>query len=125
MGRTSFASTSKKHLWEQGNITMSNNLYYREIADRMSNRLFQNPEEMDQIDEVISEYNDDSTVYSICAKAADVLDIVKELSNDDHIDWDNAVDEYADEVIDHLLEGQRLDTLDMISMASKSGQSLK
>ncbi len=104
---------------------MSNDLFYREMVDRMSNRLFQNPDQMDQIDEIINEHHQDSTVYTICAKAANVLDIVKELSNDDHIDWDNAVDEYADDVIEHLLEGQKIDTLDMITMASRSGQSVR
>ncbi len=61
---------------------MTDTLYYREIADRMSSRLFQNP---DQIDEIINEYHKDASVYTICAKAANVLDIVKELSNDDGI----------------------------------------
>jgi hypothetical protein len=105
---------------------MRNNLYYREIADRMSNRLLENPDQQDELDEIIArEYGDESSVYTICAKAACVFDAVEEISQDDLIDWDHALDEYADEVIDQIMAGDRLDTLDMISLATASGQSIR
>ena len=92
----------------------------------MSNRLLENPEQINEIDEIIArEYGDDNTVYSVCAKAALVFGAIEELSENDVLDWDHALDEYVDEVIDHLIAGDKLDTLDMIAMATVSGQNIR
>lgn len=105
---------------------MSSKLYYHEITNKMTEYLFQNPSRMDQIDEIInSEYQGESSIYSVCAQAANTFGTVEALSDDALIDWDNALDEYAEDVINHLLEGNKIDTLDMISMASQSGLSVR
>lgn len=101
-------------------------LYYREIVDRMSNRLFEKQELINEIDEIIAqEYGDEHSVYSVCAKAASVFKTIESLSDEDVIDWDYALEEYADEVVDHLLSGDRMDTLDMVSYATASGRNLR
>ena len=72
------------------------------------------------------EYSRDDTAYTICAKSAVAFDAVKELSHEDEtLDWDNVLDDYADDIIDHIMSGERIDTLDMISMAAISGQSVR
>lgn len=99
---------------------MSKNVYYHEIVDTV---IFQNPNRMDDANEAIEkQYGAESTVYTYCANAADVLSKVAESSNDDLLDWEGDIlEEYAEEVADRLFAGDRLDNLDMIYIASSIG----
>ena len=104
--------------------------YYREIVNTISNRIFENPDRIDQINDVINHAED---VHTLCARAADMLYGVEELHlcgveelNEDHlVDWDNALDEYVDDIADHIFTGKKIDNLSLISMASRSGQNVR
>ena len=106
---------------------MRNTLYYREIVERMSNRFLQNQDQLDRIDEILeaTASGEEGSFSSICELAADALGTVQEFSDDHDVDWDHAMDEYADHIIDHLIAGDNLDALDLISLASSSGQNVR
>ncbi|MEO9474609.1 MAG: hypothetical protein ABJG41_03730 [Cyclobacteriaceae bacterium] len=105
---------------------MRNNLYYGEIAAKISAHLYQNPEQVSQIDETYgTRVSEEDTLYTVCADAARAFDAIETLTEDPYIAWHDALDEYADDVLDHLMTGDTLDIIDMVSMASKSVQSIR
>lgn len=106
---------------------MSNSLYYGEIAAKISAHLYQNPDQIMEIDLVINQgdENSDQTLWTICAEAARVFDSIEDISEEHFIDWHKALNYYADELLDHLLQGETPNIIDMISMASESVQNTR
>ena len=104
---------------------MSNSLYYGEIAAKISAHLYQNPDQIMEIDLILSQEDDknDQTLWTICADAARVFDTIENLSEEHFIDWHEALDNYADGLLDHLLQGETPNIIDMVSMASESIQN--
>lgn len=102
---------------------MTNSLYYGEIVAKISCHLYQNPEHKAQISQVINTENDtDNTIWTLCADAAKVFDAIEDLSGEHFIDWNDALDHYADQVLEHLLDGRAPNIIDLISIASASVQ---
>lgn len=103
---------------------MSNNLYYGEIAAKISAHLYQQPELINELELLMGQEleDDGSSVWTICADAARIFDSLEDLSGDHYIDWQRALDHYADELLDHILMGQIPHMVDMVSMASRSIQ---
>lgn len=105
---------------------MRNSLYYGEIAARISAYLYKNPDHILQIDRSMSQHKEsDDTIWTICADAARVFDTIEDLSDGHFIDWHKALDQYAEEVLDSLLIGQKPHIIDMVTMASRSIQAVR
>ena len=100
---------------------MSNTLYYGEIVAKISGVLHQNPDHILRINKFMSNENyNGATLHTLCADAAKVFDKIEDLSGEHFIDWHSASDHYASEILDHLLTGKILNTVDMISMTTNS-----
>lgn len=101
---------------------MSNSLYYGEIAAKISAHLYQNPEQIMQLDLLMNSEaeNDGDSIWTVCADAARVFDTLEDLSGEHYVDWHKALNSYADELLEHLLSGDLPTIIDMISMASLS-----
>ncbi len=100
---------------------MHNTLYYGEIVAKISARLHQNPDHMVRITNMMSkEKNSNDSIWTLCADAAKVFDSIEDLSGEHFIDWHKAIDHYAQEVLDSLLIGGKLDIVDMVSMVARS-----
>lgn len=61
---------------------MSNSLYYGEIAAKISAHLYQNPEQIMQLDLLMNSEaeNDGDSIWTVCADAARVFDTLEDLS---------------------------------------------
>lgn len=96
-------------------------LYYGEIAALMAARLFQNPDHAKHIEHSMNELEKDGdTIWSMIATAARVFDTIEDLSGELFVDWHKALQHYSDAMLDHLLNGQKPGTIDMVAMASRS-----
>ncbi|MAE86202.1 MAG: hypothetical protein CMB80_25940 [Flammeovirgaceae bacterium] len=102
---------------------MSNSLYYGEIAAKLSAHLFQNPDQVVQLDLIMNEEEKGDTVWSICADAARVFDSLEDLSGEHFIDWHKALELYADEMLDFIMQGNIPNILDLMTMAVRCIQS--
>lgn len=104
---------------------MRNSLYYGEIAARISAYLYQNPDHILQIDRTLSQDNQcEDTIWTISANAARVFDLLEDMAEDQSVDWLNALDQYSEEVLDFLLVDSKPTSIDLISMAVRSIQSV-
>lgn len=106
---------------------MSKNLYYYgEIVAKISGVLHQNPDHIERINQFMNKtnYNGD-TLLTLCAEAARVFDKIEDLSGEHFIDWHRATDNYAFKILDHLLMGKTLNTVDMISLSTRSIESVR
>ncbi|MEO9804787.1 MAG: hypothetical protein ABJF04_16140 [Reichenbachiella sp.] len=98
---------------------MSKSLYYGEIVAKISYHLYQNPEHKTQISQVMGrESEDEDKVHTLCADAARVFDTLEDLAGEHFIDWSKALDCFADEILDHLLNGKIPQIMDLIFIAS-------
>lgn len=104
---------------------MSNRLYYGEIATRLSTNLYHNQDCLSEMDGEISYSHDDEHLFSICSDAARAFTAMEELARDPSIPWDDALDDYTNDVLEHLQTNDNIDILDMVSMASKSVRSFR
>lgn len=104
---------------------MSNHLYYGEIAARISANLYLKDDCVSEMDEHISYSHDDEYLYEICSNSARAFSAIEELASDPQIPWNDALDEYTNDVMEHLEMNNNIDILDMVSIASKSVQSYR
>ncbi|MDW3195863.1 MAG: hypothetical protein R8G66_26045 [Cytophagales bacterium] len=103
---------------------MRNSLFYGEIADKITDYLCKNPDHMMQIDRSISNSHDPGgTIWTVVSEAAYVFDNVEGLAEDEDINLINAVGEYSNEILDHLLVGDVPKPIQMVEMASRSIQT--
>ena len=99
---------------------LRNKHYYGEIAAKISAHLYKNPDYIIQLDDLINTIEGEASIFCICADAARVFDTIEDLSDELSINWCKALDFYADEILDTILQGNNPQISDMISMASKS-----
>ena len=101
---------------------MSTTAYYGEIVAKISARLNQNPDHVSRISQVMANYQNDTgeTIWTICAEAGRVFDQIEDLSSEHIVDWHQASDHYAGQVLDHLLSGNKPHIIDMVSMVARS-----
>jgi len=104
---------------------MSNNLYYGEIAAKISAHLYQNPQHISQINDCIESFSESDTIWTLCADAARVFDTIEELSEERFVDWHEALEDYSAEILDFILDGQKPNLIDMVSLASQSIQNVR
>ena len=100
---------------------MSNNPFYGEIVANISSHLIKNPEILNEL-ELLCERNqetDGSSVWTVCAHAAHIFEALQDLIDDQYMDWQIALDHYADELLDYMLMGKIPRTTDMLSMLSR------
>ncbi|OEK01161.1 hypothetical protein BFP97_06395 [Roseivirga sp. 4D4] len=101
---------------------MTNTAYYGEIAAKLSAHLHKNPDHVTRISQIMDKqkYGSDDTILTVCAEAARVFDQIEDLSSEHLIDWHLASDNYANQLLDHLLAGSKPHIVDMISMVARS-----
>lgn len=98
---------------------MSKSLYYGEIVAKISYHLYQNPEHKDQIIQTMGRDNEsEDEVHTLCADAAKVFDTLEDLAGEHFIDWNEALDCFADKILECLLDGKVPQIMDLIFIAS-------
>ncbi len=101
---------------------MPTTAYYGEIVAKISAHLHQNPDHIFRISQVMENQQCDTgdTAFTVCAEAARVFDQIEDLSSEHLIDWHLASDHYANQLLDHLLSGNKPHIVDMVSMVARS-----
>ncbi|MEQ8470025.1 MAG: hypothetical protein RIC35_02515 [Marinoscillum sp.] len=98
-----------------------NTLYFGEIVAKLSAHIHGNPDKVKRITATLDQFSQDS-IWTICSDAARVFDKIEDLSGEHFINWHQALEIYADYILNHLLSNRQLNIVDMISLASKSIQ---
>ena len=100
---------------------MTGTLYYGEIVACIAGQLHQNPEHMLRINYTLSQDNEPGdTIWTLCADAGRVFDRIEDLSGEMYINWHEALDIYAGELLDCLLGGRRPHIIDMVTLTARS-----
>lgn len=100
---------------------MSHTLFYTEIVRKISDHFFANP---DHINMIAHRMNDEGeTIWQVCSEGADIFTSIQRHCEQCNADWYNAVDEYAGEILSHVLSGYRPNAIDMVIMASQAIQN--
>ncbi|WP_408042361.1 hypothetical protein [Tenacibaculum litopenaei] len=92
-------------------------IFYGTIVSKISNHFFENPDHIAMISNTMDGY--ENTIWTTCNEASRVFHDLMNIIDDVEIDWDLAVDEYAEAILNQLIIGERSNTLDLIAIASK------
>lgn len=98
---------------------MSQNIYYGTIVSKISGHFMQN---CDHISMVVANDNE-QVIWHTCTEASRVFYALENIIDDVDIDWELAVEEYADAVLNHLITGDKPQTPDFLLMASQTIQN--
>ncbi len=101
------------------------NLYYGEIAAKMHANFFQSQDCVSEMDENVRYSHDDEHLFDVCSKSASVFSEVQKITGNAELPWDDVLDEYTNDVLDHLQTNDNIDELDMVSIASRSAQNYR
>ncbi|MEM9298124.1 MAG: hypothetical protein AAGA64_07015 [Bacteroidota bacterium] len=103
---------------------MCENLYYGEIAAKISAQLYSN-ECISDLDEDIRYSHDDEHLFDICSNSAKAFSAMQDLAGDVDIQWRDALDEYTSDIMEQLQTNDNLDIIDMVKIASNSVQNTR
>ncbi|MFY0601643.1 MAG: hypothetical protein JXR03_18360 [Cyclobacteriaceae bacterium] len=90
--------------------------YYGEVVARISGVLHYNSSE----DELSNIFNDGDTVFTFSAEAARIFNTLEDLSGEMNVDWLKALERYSCKLLSALINKQKPNVVDMISMAACS-----
>ena len=101
---------------------MNNSYYGYEIAAKIATRLSKDPEQVALIKQVIKDEHENNAdiLTAVSADATRVFDTIEDLSGEQFVDWQKALELYANEILNHLLKGWKPSIIELISMAARS-----
>ena len=104
---------------------MHQSLYYGEIAAHITDRLYQYPDRIMQIDRSLNlSDNPDETLFTLVGQSAHIFATVQDLFDDEPLNWMKAVELYADNILESLLIGNKPQTINFLQMVTQSIQAL-